>query len=215
MRNSMQQEVVRLRIENILLRMQIMGIRKEIEKFVSGYLAYFRDLCRELASIERQMAQYDNNAVIYSFSTGLSVFATRNEIEVEIKRIYRKLVKLLHPDISGNAHNREMLGEVQLAYRAGNITRLIHLEEGLEQRSPYQLETLYNELVSENGRLKHSVAAARNNPACQIKDSIENISGYEEKMAMIKLKLTRHIAFESRRLLAKKLERMDRQQAFA
>lgn len=97
---------------------------------------------------------------------------SENETE-ELKSLYRKIVKLLHPDLNPGANEAEieLFRKAVTAYKDGNLAELRIIEFIVsKQKLPEQEDGALSQLSKENERLKKIISNIHKNIA-EIKDS--------------------------------------------
>lgn len=208
MQSSVGNEIIRLKIENIFLRAKLFALENDLKKFVSEYIKSVADLYDELAVIQRQIESYQNKIALKKPS--LQKYHEEVSYDAELKKLHRRLVKIVHPDISRSKHAADFTRIINEAYNSRNLAELMRLEQRF---LPSVSTEAYNRLLTTNYDLKAELEMVQNRPEYRLKESLDNERDKEAAILGIRLKLKRRIADENRHLLALKLEYLEKMQS--
>jgi hypothetical protein len=165
------------------------------------------DLYDELAVIQRQVDVYQNKISVKKPTA--KPLEEEGGYDAELKKLHRRLVKITHPDVSGNRHAADFTRIINEAYNSRNLAELMRLEQRF---MPSVSTEAYHRLLTTNYDLKAELEMVQNRPEYKLKESLDDENDREAAILGIRLKLKRRIADENRHLLALKLEYLEKMQ---
>jgi len=208
----LRQEIIRLRIENILLRAKLLGMRKDLAKFTQKYMRDVGDLFAELAQIQGEKNAYQNRLnAVYQAVKNTKADMGESDYESELRRLHRKLLKMVHPDIARDktkaAYQTRVVHD---AYTSRNLPQLIRLDEELSPTRTFEQEKkMHHALLAANYNISLEISQLQEGAEYKLKESFGDYDNNHALMSGIRLKIQRRIAEEKRKLLAYKLDYLE------
>lgn len=235
---ELEKEIISLRVQNRYAALQLQNIQDEIENFTNQYYSAIEDICIKLAEIEAGIKQYDakiatvkqieitpktassdigynyiqpreENAESFSARPKLSNFA----IELELKNLYRNLIKMVHPDVSEEKlKSAEYTMMVNKAYNERNYRQLVELDQLIRSgnASEAELKQQRNKLVDATFELKMQREDLLENPIYLLSQEFaEADDGGIAMLQDVRAKLDERILERKRDLRNVKLEYLE------
>jgi len=174
--NRLGEQLAKSRTELRLLSIELQQIEKDINKFLDEYFSsvgeFFNKKNKDLSSTPANINQtIDKN----EFNENDSL----NEI---IKKLYKKLSKMCHPDIQGNDSISKFFTTISDAYNEKNLQELLRVEEYLSgegqdsQQSPREklekLSQVYDEVLNKIRDLKDKKISILQSPEYELKRQV-------------------------------------------
>lgn len=235
---ELEKEIISLRVQNRYAALQLQNIQDEIENFTNQYYSAIEDICIKLAEIEAGIKQYDakiatvkqieitpktassdigynyiqpreENAESFPARPKLSNFA----IELELKNLYRNLIKMVHPDVSEEKlKSAEYTMMVNKAYNERNYRQLVELDQLIRSgnASEAELKQQRNKLVDATFELKMQREDLLENPIYLLSQEFaEADDGGIAMLQDVRAKLDERILERKRDLRNVKLEYLE------
>lgn len=139
----------------------------------------------QMAVYQEELDEMVRKNELSKSSSKISAYA-----EKEIKRIYRKLAKLLHPDISNLTKEypvfEELFQRILIAYQCNNYKELKELEfltnRALEELGEQNFEVVIDNIEEKIESLRGDIYTIKNSIPYIYKELLENAKKMEEKM---------------------------------
>ncbi len=193
-------EIGRYVFENFTIQIECRRLKREIE-LIQSYLNRFETpdeeaihaiLEAELAEWEKQMREM--SATLLKSELRLASLSSPEQ-SAELKRIYRALIKELHPDLNPNLTElqKSLWLQVLAAYEEGNLELLKSLEVYASLNEPEVIETNYHDLLLERrAKLNAEIDAClkqldtlRNTPPISLREKLTDpqwLNAEQEKL---------------------------------
>lgn len=210
------QQIISLKYENKLLRVELGALKSDLEIFLAEYLDLVGDLSAELAVLEDKINGCNNKAGAAPIIATKAKMTRTDFFEQEVKSIYRKLVKQVHPDVCKNMGAEQYVQKLSEAYNNTDLLGLLKLEQEIcKQSEPLLMQRkTYNALVDANYELKLEIEELKNDPAYLLKCKFEHLGQLRQMaIAEVRASLRRKISDARQTLIAKKLDYLESVQA--
>jgi hypothetical protein len=235
---ELEKEIITLRVQNRYAALQLQNIHDEIENFTNQYYSAIEDICLKLAEIEAGIKQYDTKIAtakkieIYPQTTssdiGYNYIQPREEkeihlktshslskfaVELELKDLYRSLIKIVHPDVSEEKlRSAEYAMMVNKAYNERNYRQLVELDQLIRRgnASLAELKLQRNKLVDATFELKMQREDLLDNPIYILaQEFAEADDGGISMLQDVRAKLDEKVSERKRDLRNLKLEYLE------
>lgn len=225
MQIDLEEEIVNLRVQNRFAAIRLQNVHSEIDGFMKTYYEAVGDLCLKFSEIEDKQKIYKRKIkgaaeeiVGTVVPVGMSQIRPRDEaLDKEVKNLYRKLIKITHPDVSEEklkaAEYSRMVNE---AYNQKNYEQLVKLDQLITSGNATKKDMVKqrNKLIDATFELKIQREQMLDNPMYKLMTRFRNEDDKGEKMiAKIRKNLEEKISTEKRALLSLKLEYLEKMQA--
>lgn len=148
---------------------QMEAVEKELRSFLDEYYGQVGHYFEQLEMLKREIAEYDRKIYQAAHKRSRTLAQLRgnaekiadmpqelpsvpldlrhNEWEAEMKDIYRRLVKLYHPDVAGGmAYSTRVLQLINQAYEKRNLWAMREVEHSLVEHAMAKQDTPQNKL---------------------------------------------------------------------
>lgn len=174
--NRLADEIVKSKAELRLLAIELKQIERDINKFLDEYYGSVS----EFVDQESGEASSDN---LISISNGLSDQFSHAESNHDlVRRLYKKLSKMCHPDVQANDALNKYFISINDAYSDKNLKELIRIEEYLsgdgemEGESPKEklerLSLIYDEVLDKIKAMKYSKQVLLDSPEYELRSQV-------------------------------------------
>ena len=240
---NLEKEIITLRVQNRYAALQLQNVQSEIEHFTTQYYSALEDICIQLADIESKVKRYDQKMQAVGEKVlevaqpehGYGMIQPRDEpqnlfsgerilpvtkkeeqasLEIELKNLYRGLIKMVHPDVSEEklmAADYTMM--VNKAYNERNYRQLVELDHMIRagNASDAELKQQRNKLVDATFDLKTQREDLLQNPLYLLSEEFaEAEDGGVEMIREVRAKLLEKVAVRKRDLREKKLAYLEK-----
>lgn len=225
--HDLEKEIITLRVQNRYAALQLQNIQNEIEHFTTQYHSAIEDISLKLAEIEANIKLYDKKIAAVKTKpadVGYNNIQPRSEkmaeaivpnanLELELKDLYRGLMKIVHPDVSEEKLKAaEYTMMVNKAYNERNYRQLVELDQIIRSGNATEAELRQqrNKLVDATFDLKMQREDLLENPIYLLSEEFANAD--DGGIAMIKAvraKLEERVTERKRDLRGKRLEYLE------
>lgn len=227
----LEEEIINLRVQNRHASLQLKNLQEDIDNFMANYFEAVGDLCIELSDMDEKIKSYDARLAGEVYvqqpvtdildeveddfqNPGFNEIRPREtDLEKEVKNLYRKLIKTIHPDISEDKlQAAEYTRLVNEAYNKRNYRQLVELEQLITsgKATERDLTRQRNQLIDATFELKQQREALLDNPIYDLKEQFESADDGGKSMILdIRISLEKRLAAKKRDLRAKKLEYLE------
>lgn len=222
---DLEEEIVNLRVQNRFAAIRLQNIHDEIDAFMKMYYEAVGDLCLKFSEIEEKQKIYrkkingtEEETQRIFVPVGAQQPRSRDEsLEKEVKNLYRKLIKVTHPDVSEEklkaAEYSRMVNE---AYNQKNYEQLVKLDQLITSGNATKKDMVKqrNKLIDATFELKIQREQMLENPIYKLMTRFkEQDDNGKEMIAKIRKNLETKIATEKRTLMSLKLEYLEKIEA--
>ncbi|PIR31772.1 MAG: hypothetical protein COV36_06985 [Alphaproteobacteria bacterium CG11_big_fil_rev_8_21_14_0_20_44_7] len=220
-RRELEIEIVDLRLQNRYAALRLSNIQEDIDDFMAKYYEAVGDLCLEISTLESKYEGYSKKlrgeapqiSKIKTSETNFHILPRSEEVysfEKEVKELYRKLVKITHPDVSTEkmmaAEYTRMVNE---AYNEKNYRELLRLDQLINsgEATIKDLQQQKNQLVDSTHDLKAQYEQLKDSPMYVLRQKFAQEDDKGKSMIVsIRQGLKKRIAEEKRKLKALRIE---------
>jgi hypothetical protein len=232
--NSLEKEIINLRVQNRYAALQLQNIQDEIEHFSAEYYSAIEDICIKLAEIENKINRYHKKIEVseqgitavdigYNYiqprqtepaqAAQAQTVADKISFEREVKDLYRSLIKLVHPDVSEEKLKAaEYTMMVNKAYNERNYMQLVELDQLIRsgKATEHELRQQRNKLIDSTFELKMQREELLDNPIYQLSKKFAEVEdGGIAMITDVREKLQIRIADKKRELMDIKLQYLE------
>lgn len=183
----LEQETARILSSVRLLAAEIECVEAHMREFFHDYYGsvgrYFNDNTSPLRRSDAGDAEEGEAAVAYAGlatvdKSGSAVYIKHDAIKQrEVKRIYRRLVKRCHPDISPYPEAKSLFRRISDSYKQGNLSQLLLVEAAMQDAENYGGETAVQRL--ERLEKRYELVAQEYEALLRKKEQMKASSAYE------------------------------------
>ena len=228
---EVEEEIINLRVQNRHAATALQNIYTEIDGFMEEYYQKVGDLCMQISEIEEKQKKYKrkirneiDSPISVNESTqepigGYNQIRPRNDsstdsMEKEAKALHRKLIKIIHPDVSEEklkaAEYTRMVNE---AYNQKNYTQLVKLDQLINSGNATERDLIKqrNNLIDATFDLKIQREQVVENPIYKLMLKFKSqTDGGNSMLGQIRKNLETKLAQEKRKFVDLKIEYLEK-----